>query len=55
MKKVKFIHHYGYEEHEKDVEVIEFPEGTTEKEILKAFEQFVLEKSAENFYWEEVE
>ena len=55
MKKVKFIHHYGYEEHEKDVEVIEFPEGTSAKEIQKEFEQFVLEKTLVDFYWEEEE
>ena len=55
MKKVKFVHHYGYFENEKDEEVIEFPEGTTAIEIQNEFEQFVLEKTADSFYWEEVE
>ena len=55
MKKVKFIHHYGYGEHEKDVETIEFPDNTTAKEIQKEFEQFVWEKIGDDFYWEEEE
>ena len=52
MKKVKFIHDSGYGEHEKDVEVVEFPEGTTEKDIEKEFENFVWEKIGDDPYWE---
>lgn len=55
MKKIRFIHHYGYGGNEKDVEVVEFPEGTTEKDIEKEFENFVWEKIGDDFYWEEEE
>ena len=53
MRKVQFVHHYGYFENEKDIEEVEFPEGTTEKEIQKEFESFVWEKICDDFYWEE--
>ena len=49
--KVHFNHHYGYGENEKDVEVVEFPEGTTDKEIQQEFENFVWEKIGDDFYW----
>lgn len=55
MRKVKFVHHYGYGENEKDVEVIEFPDYVTEKDIEKEFENFVWEKICDDFYWEEDE
>ena len=38
-------------ENEKDVEVVEFPEGTTDKEIQQEFENFVWEKIGDDFYW----
>ena len=55
MKKVRFIHHYGYGENEKDVETIEFPDNITDKEIQEEFDQFVWEKIGDDFYWEEEE
>ena len=55
MKKVQFVHHFGDEEYEKDVETIEFPDNTTDEEIQGEFEQFVWEKIGDDFYWEEEE
>ena len=44
MRKIRFIHHYGYGERERDIEIFESPDNTTDEEIQNEFEQFVWKK-----------
>lgn len=55
MKKIRFIHHYGYGEHEKHTEIINFTDDAATEEIQEEFENFVKKITGDEFYWEELE